>query len=421
MTWLDDTWREALAPEPALKVSEWADRHRILPPTSAEPGSWRTDRVPYLAEIMDALSTGSPFERVVLMKSAQAGGTEVGLNWLAYLVCHAPGLALLVQPSLDMARRNTRTRIDPMIESTPALRERISEPRSRDAYNSAFTKSFPGGMLVMTGANSAAALRSTPCRYLMLDEVDGYPADVDSEGDPVALAVARTVTFRGRRRIFLVSTPTVCGVSRIEKAYLEGAQRRFEVACVHCGSLAPIGWKNIRWPEGRREQAHLVCEACNGVMQELDKPRLLAGGSWRATADGDGRTATFHISALYSPFVTWAEIAIGAPRAVIRRACRLGKTCRSANPTKTLPLSRSILARLLLVSKTIPPPRRRCWSSSPGSTRKTTELKSRFSASASARKRGRSIIVCWSAIRAARRCGPKWTISCCTTAPALAR
>jgi phage terminase large subunit GpA-like protein len=94
-------------------VSEWADRHRILPPTSAEPGSWRTDRVPYLAEIMDVLSTGSPFERVVLMKSAQAGGTEVGLNWLAYLVCHAPGLALLVQPSLDMARRNTRTRIDP--------------------------------------------------------------------------------------------------------------------------------------------------------------------------------------------------------------------------------------------------------------------------------------------------------------------
>jgi phage terminase large subunit GpA-like protein len=297
-------------------VSEWADRHRILPPTSAEPGSWRTDRVPYLAEIMDVLSTGSPFERVVLMKSAQAGGTEVGLNWLAYLVCHAPGLALLVQPSLDMARRNTRTRIDPMIESTPALRERISEPRSRDAYNSAFTKSFPGGMLVMTGANSAAALRSTPCRYLMLDEVDGYPADVDSEGDPVALAVARTVTFRGRRRIFLVSTPTVCGVSRIEKAFLEGDQRRFEVACIHCGSLAPIEWKNIRWPEGKRELAHLVCEACDAVMQELDKPRLLAGGSWRATADGDGRTASFHISALYSPFVTWAEIAIehGAAR-----------------------------------------------------------------------------------------------------------
>ena len=316
MTWLDAAWREALAPEPALLVSEWADRHRILPPTSAEPGSWRTDRVPYLREIMNCLSTGSPFERVVLMKSAQAGGTEAGLNWLAYIIAHAPGLALLVQPSLDMARRNTRVRIDPMIELTPTLRERISTPRSRDAYNSAFTKSFPGGTLVTTGANSAAALRSTPCRYLFLDEVDAYPADVDNEGDPVAIAIARSVTFRGRRRIFLVSTPTVCGVSRIEKAFAEGDQRQFEVACIHCGSIAPIEWKNIRWPEGRREFAQLVCEACDGAMQEIDKPRLLAGGSWRATADGDGRTASFHISALYSPFVTWAEIAIehGAAR-----------------------------------------------------------------------------------------------------------
>jgi len=53
-------------------------------------------------------------------------------------------------------------------EATPVLREAIAAPGSRDAYNSAFTKSFPGGRLVMTGANSAAALRSTPARYLAL-------------------------------------------------------------------------------------------------------------------------------------------------------------------------------------------------------------------------------------------------------------
>ncbi|HBH41044.1 MAG TPA: hypothetical protein DDW26_03930 [Rhizobiales bacterium] len=44
----------------------------MLPATSAEPGPWRTSRSPYLREIMDALSTGSPFERVVLMKGAQS-------------------------------------------------------------------------------------------------------------------------------------------------------------------------------------------------------------------------------------------------------------------------------------------------------------------------------------------------------------
>ena len=197
LAWLDGIWRTALAPEESLRVSEWADRHRILPPTSAEPGPWRSSRTPYLTEIMDSLSTGSRYERVILMKGAQLGATECALNWLAYIICHAPGLALLVMPSLDMARRNTRTRIDPMIEATPALRDRIAAPRSRNAYNSAFVKGFPGGQLIVTGSNSAAALRSTPCRYLALDEVDGYVADVDNEGDPVALATARTRTLQG--------------------------------------------------------------------------------------------------------------------------------------------------------------------------------------------------------------------------------
>ena len=87
----------------------------------------------------------SPYERVVLQKSAQAGGTEVGSQLAcAIIVCHAPGLLLLVMPSLDMARRNTRTRIDPMIESMPALRERISAARSRDAYNSRLQQKFSG-------------------------------------------------------------------------------------------------------------------------------------------------------------------------------------------------------------------------------------------------------------------------------------
>ena len=49
---------------------------------------------------------------------------------------------------------------------------------------------YSGGELVMTGSNSAVGLRSTPARYLFLDEVDGYPSDADGEGDPVALPVA---------------------------------------------------------------------------------------------------------------------------------------------------------------------------------------------------------------------------------------
>ena len=94
---LDRIYREALAPEPALLVSEWADAHRMLPSTASEPGRWRTDRTPYLRGIMDALSTGSGIERVVFMKGAQLGATEAGLNWIGYLIAHAPGMAQIAR------------------------------------------------------------------------------------------------------------------------------------------------------------------------------------------------------------------------------------------------------------------------------------------------------------------------------------
>jgi hypothetical protein len=62
-----------LAPPPSLTISQWADKYRKLSPeSSAEPGQWRTDRTPYMREIMDCI--GDRFvERVVIKSSAQIG------------------------------------------------------------------------------------------------------------------------------------------------------------------------------------------------------------------------------------------------------------------------------------------------------------------------------------------------------------
>ena len=63
-----------LRPPPQLTVSEWAERHRMLGSrASAEPGPWRTNRTPYLKDVMDALSAVHPSRRVVFMKGAQVG------------------------------------------------------------------------------------------------------------------------------------------------------------------------------------------------------------------------------------------------------------------------------------------------------------------------------------------------------------
>ena len=135
---------------------------------------------------------------------------------------------------------------------------RRADSRSRDSGNTQLAKEFPGGILMITGANSAVGLRSMPIRYLFLDEVDGYPHDVDGEGDPIQLAEKRTTTF-SRRKIFMVSTPTVKDTSRIEREYLASDQRRYFVPCPHCGHMQWLKWSNIRWEHDDPATAVYVC------------------------------------------------------------------------------------------------------------------------------------------------------------------
>ncbi len=310
---LAGAWRDGLRPDPALTVSEWADQHRILSPrASAEPGRYRTDRTPYLRAIMDALSPSHPARRVVVMKSAQVGFTESGNNWIGYVIHHAPGPMLAVQPTVELAKRFSRQRIDPLIAESPALRDRVRPARSRDAGNTVLSKEFPAGLLVITGANSAVGLRSMPARYLFLDEVDAYPPSADEEGDPVALAEARTRTFSWRSKILLGSTPTIQGISRIEREYEVSDQRRYFVPCPICGHRQWLRFERLRWEKGKPESARYLCEACDGAIEEHHKTAMLAAGEWRATGQAqDPGTIGFHISALYSPvgWMSWADIA----------------------------------------------------------------------------------------------------------------
>jgi phage terminase large subunit GpA-like protein len=308
------TWRTALMdglrPEQPLTVSEWADKHRRLSSkASAEPGPWRTSRTPYLREPMDCLSSTSAVQRVVMMFAAQTGKTEAGANWLGYVIDHAAGPMLCVQPTVEMAKRLSKQRLESMINETPCLAAKIAPARSRDSSNTMFSKEFPGGMMILTGANSATGLRSTPCRYIFCDEIDAFPSDVDGEGDPVSLAEKRATTF-ARRKILLTSTPTVKDFSRIEAEYERSDQRRFYVPCPCCNVMQWLKWPQLKWENNEASTAAYECEVCHERFAEIHKAAMLRRGEWRATAPSNGKTAGFHLSGLYSPlgWLSWAEM-----------------------------------------------------------------------------------------------------------------
>lgn len=305
---------EGLRPVAHLTVSAWADAHRRLPTkSSAEPGVWRTDRTPYLREIMDSLSTTSDVEEVVLMKAAQVGGSEAILNAVGYVIDHAPGPVIIVQPTVELAKRFSRQRLEPLTTETPRIAAKVAPARSRDSGNTVLAKEFPSGQLILTGANSAVGLRSMPAQYAFMDEIDGYPVDVDEEGSPIALVEARQRTFARRKRI-KVSTPTIAGRSAIEAAYDASDQRRYYVPCPDCGEMQPLEFPRLTWSKLglSPEQAVYECRACFFPIPEHTKTELLARGEWRPEKpERVGRVRGYHLNALYAPigWMSWGEIA----------------------------------------------------------------------------------------------------------------
>ena len=296
-----------LKPPSELKISEWADEYRYLSPeSSAISGKYRTDYAPYQKEIMDVFNDPN-IERIVWMKSAQVGATEILNNVIGYYIHMSPCPILVMQPSLQMAQAYSKEKLANMLRDTPVLRARINEPKSKDSSNTVLSKKFDGGTtLNMVGSNSAASLASRSVRILCVDEVDRMEANVGSEGDPVLLASKRTQTFFNRK-IYLCSTPTVKGLSRIETAFEESDQRYYYVPCPECNLKQTLKWSNVVWEENKPETAIYTCD--NGcVINESKKHWMLKNGEWKATHKTK-KTAGFHINELYSVFSTWGAMA----------------------------------------------------------------------------------------------------------------
>lgn len=321
MEWIRSELIRGAQPEVPMDLAEWSDAHRILTSkTSMESGPWRTDRTPYTREIMECLSTGSPYRFVYWMKASQIGATEIGNNWLGYIIDTAPGPVVYMMPSTETLKKNVRTRINPLLFDTPRLNGKIPKERSRDGGNTMSLKEFPGGHLIMGTAGAANSLLSDPARYAFLDEAEHYPRDVEGAGDPIKLANARTTTFGRKKKIYVPSTPREKYDSIIEPLFLAGDQRYYELPCPKCGKYQPLDFfKHIKFSDDtektnseRAATAVFLCEFCEHESKNGVKEIILPQGHWRATAKAPGDVASFHLSSLYSPvgWLSWEELVL---------------------------------------------------------------------------------------------------------------
>lgn len=301
-----------LRPRERLPVSKWAEKYRILPDTNAIPGPWRNRVTPYLVEIMDTFSDDD-VERIVFVKPTQVGGTSAMENMLGAIIDQEPGPSMIVYPSDQLAERTVEAKLEPMIRQCKPLAEKWKESESQRLQ-----LKFQGMTVYLNGANSPAALASTPIKNLFLDEVDKYPGASKKEADPVSLAIERTKTYKTNRKIYITSTPTLKS-GHIWKAKEDAdIEKHYFVPCPHCGEFIELVWAQVKFPgkeevpenADRATAACYVCQACGAVITDRDKANMLPEGRWQIVRQKSQRpkSVAFWINTLYSPFTTFQEI-----------------------------------------------------------------------------------------------------------------
>jgi len=225
---------------------------------------------------------------------------------VGYFIDYDPCPILVLQPTLEMGEAWSKDRLAPMLRDTPALKNKVKDPKSKTSGNTLLHKKFPGGQITIAGANSPSGLASRPIRIVLCDEVDRYPVSAGTEGDPVNLAKKRSTTF-WNRKLLLTSTPTIKHSSRIEQAYLQSDQRRYYVPCPDCGQLQHLQWKNVNWTDSDPDTAKYACCHCGALWTDAQRYKAISIGVWKAEQPSKG-IAGFHLNELYSPWRKLSEI-----------------------------------------------------------------------------------------------------------------
>lgn len=285
---------QALRPPADMATADWIETNIFLPQTaSALPG--RMQLWAYQRGICDAVDDPE-IERISVLKSARIGWTALQTGFLASSVANSPAPILSIQPTTDDAR-DYAVDVEQIFDASPALRGLLSDDADETGRSTMLNRRFPGGSLKFLAAKSPRTLRRHTAKILIMDEIDGY--DVGQEGDPIELATMRTMTFRDRK-IIAGSTP-IFDYGPATRLYEKSDKRIFEVCCPSCGEHSEIKWADIRWPEGDPDSAHWVCPKSGCVVEEKEKPAMVANGRWRATAPEVKGHAGFAINALVSP------------------------------------------------------------------------------------------------------------------------
>ena len=290
---------DKLKPKEPMTISEWADKYMVLPKGSNEEGRFSSESIPYQKVIMDSI-TDPEVTDVVVMSSSQVGKTTILMCGIAYYIDYESATQILVLPTIKDAEKFSKTRFAQVIADIPQLACKVADPKSRNSNNTILLKSYPGGSIAISGANSPSSLASDPRRIVWMDEVDRFPESAGTEGNPIKLAEKRATSFWNKKRV-KTSTPTIAGRSKIEDEYNKGSMEEWNVQCPECGAWQPYSFRRMDFGT-----ISMVCAECGVLVPE--RAWKDSNHKWIAAHPEQKKVRSFRLNEMCSPFVDWSEI-----------------------------------------------------------------------------------------------------------------
>lgn len=319
--WIVDTVNGMTDHIEHVSPSDYNEQHRYLPSSVTNlPGYLRYSVNPFMREIVDCFDVDSPVREVNLKKGVQITYSTALESGVLYFMGHVKTLPIMYMTAdKELALARIENNFIPMINHS-GMSDLI---RSSDETNSRKTgktkehiQFVGGGYMLPFGAKNADKMRSFSIAVMLKDEIDAWPDKVGKDGDPDALSDDRCSAYWDKRKIFRGSTPLLKGTSKIEKAYLNGDQRKYHVLCKHCGFEQVLRWSTedgvggFKWDFNEhgtliKESVRYCCQKCGGAHYEHDKDKLFSaeyGAKWIPTAHPKiAGVRSYHLPALYSP------------------------------------------------------------------------------------------------------------------------
>lgn len=312
---------EALLTPTCSDPVKWLQDNVTLPPAVSPnyPGPLRLDRQPWMEEPLRAVLDPSLREMVLVM-GTQTGKTLLMLNAMLLLTVFDPLPLLWGLPDDDLADHLAKTRAWPMLQACPAAASLIP-PHTRPANGELLLRTMP---MYYLGASVPSKLSSRPVAYLFLDEAAKYRHRYRHEAHPIDLLLERQKGFP-RRLALMASTPNV-EEAKFWQHFLLTDQRHFFLPCPHCGEYRRLEFskKTLVWDsfEGMtaadvRRTARYLCPACGHQITDTEKFEAMRQGEWRPLRpQADPSRRGYHLSSLYSAFLTFGEFAAAYWQAV---------------------------------------------------------------------------------------------------------